>query len=116
MPNYMPSRAAKTVNNFLQVLAHLKPDAALNAELQSNLPELEQILTQTADNPLELAICIKEWCKRHHFDLPSLKTRLEIGEDDDTDNSLEGDNPDCVINKDVIIKAIKTTQSDEQPQ
>ena len=114
MPNYMPSRSRKTVNNFLQVLAKLQNDASLNAEIQQNLPELEKTLGETADDPIELAISIKEWCKHHQIDLPTLKTRLEIGEDDDTDNSLEGETIDGVINKTMIIKAIQSSKPTEQ--
>lgn len=113
MPDYMPPRAAKTINSFLQVLAKLKADPTLNTKIQQYLPELEQRLTQTANDPLDLAICIKEWCSHHQIDIAKLKTRLEIGEDDDTDTTLEGESVDCVINKTMIIQAIQNSKPDQ---
>lgn len=113
MPDYMPSRAAKTIDNFLQVLAKLKEDAALNTEIQRYLPELKKRLDQTPDDPLDLAICIKEWCKQYQIDVAKLKTRLEIGEDDDTDTTLPGEIMDGVINKTMIMQVIQDSKTDQ---
>jgi len=109
----MPSRAAQTIHDFLQVLAKLKKDKALNIEIQRYLPELEQRLAQTPDDPLDLAICIKEWCKQYQIDVTQLKTRLEIGEDDDTDTTLPGEIVDDVINKTMIIQVIQDSTMDQ---
>lgn len=114
----VPSNSRETIKDFLTFLAIAKQNPETDSQLWNNLADLEQKIADTEDKPAKLALQIKQWCKQWGISLNSeelQRTRANlIQQGKKIPKPLEGEKPQSVGNKTLIVDSIKTARREHQ--
>ncbi|MDB9314017.1 hypothetical protein PN462_12965 [Spirulina sp. CS-785/01] len=117
-------RSQRFLSKFLAFVEAAKQNPNTDPQFWQNLAQLEAKLREIDDQPPKLATVIKQWCQERGITIDSNQDilRLEIGEDEEAEDPLEGETPNITVNKNIIITALssppddKTEQNNDQPQ
>lgn len=113
----LPLRSQKILESFLTFLT----DRSIDENACSNLPTLKENLKNANDDPVELAIMIDDWCKELNINfseefesdsseeapLPPTRANMADPDEDETiPQQAEGDRPQAVCNKALLVRRI----------